>query len=144
MEIVEIKCPNCQGNIHITAGRKETYCEFCGSHLFLDDGNRVITNINVSRDETKLKKLEIINERIKKMEEQQKYKKIDWIAIESTVISFLLIFILTSLFGKGDNTSPVVQAIVAVLAFICVFSLGVCVFRYFYRHRHDVNYRIRQ
>lgn len=144
MEIVEIKCPNCQGNIHITAGRKETYCEFCGSHLVLDDGNRVITNINVSRDETELKKLEIINERIKKMEEQQKYKKIDWIAIESTVISFLLIFILTSLFGKGDNTSPVVQAIVAVLAFICVVSLGVCVFRYFYRHRHDVNYRIRQ
>lgn len=144
MEIVEIKCPNCQGNIHITAGRKETYCEFCGSHLFLDDGNRVITNINVSRDEAELKKLEIINERIKKMEEQQKYKKIDWIAIASTVISFLLIFILTSLFGKGDNTSPVVQAIVAALAFICVVSLGVCVFRYFYRHRHDANYRIRQ
>ena len=143
MEIVEIKCPNCQGNIHITAGRRETYCEFCGSHLFLDYGNRVITNINVSRDETELKKLEIINERIKKMEEQQKYKKIDWIAIASTVISFLLTFILTSLFGKGDNTSPVVQAIVAVLVFICVVSLGVCAFRYYHRHKYDVNYKIK-
>lgn len=59
MEIVEIKCPNCQGNIHITAGRKETYCEFCGSHLFFDDGNRVVTNVNVIRDEARLKELQM-------------------------------------------------------------------------------------
>ena len=144
MEIVEIKCPNCQGIIHITAGRKDTYCEFCGSHLFFDDGNRVITNVNVSRDETELKKLDMINERIKKMEEQQKYKKIDWISIASTIISFILAFIVSSLFGKGDGSSPVAQAVVAISAFVCIISLGVCVFRYFYRHKYDVNYRIRQ
>lgn len=143
MEIVEIKCPNCQGNIHITAGRKETYCEFCGSHLFFDDGNRVVTNVNVSRDETELKKLDMIDERINKMEEQQKYKKIDWISIASTVISFILTFIVSSLFGKGGGTSPVAQAIVAISAFVCIISLGVCVFRYFYRHKYDVNYRIK-
>lgn len=145
MEIVEIKCPNCQGNIHITAGRKETYCEFCGSHLFFDDGNRVITNVNIIRDETELKKLDIIDEHIKRMEKQQKFNVFDLACIGLVVLPVIVIIILGMIFS-GDNSADTIRIlmfIIGILTIISFIGAGLCGFRYYHRHKYDVDYKIK-
>lgn len=60
MKIIDIKCPKCGGELHIGEGRKDCFCEYCGSHLFFEDdeGDRTITNITIIRDEAKIKDAE--------------------------------------------------------------------------------------
>ena len=59
MNIIDIKCPRCDGDLHIQEGRKEVYCEFCGAHLFFDDGSMTFTTVNIYRDEARIKEAEV-------------------------------------------------------------------------------------
>lgn len=122
MEIIEVKCPSCQGNIHITAGRRETYCEFCGSHLFFDDGNRVITNVNVIRDEAKLKELQIEEAKIAKAEEDKKWKKIDTIGVIGLIISFIALIICGTIGKNLSYDNPFRGSVFFCLLLILVFA----------------------
>lgn len=128
MEIVEIKCPNCQGNIHITAGRKETYCEFCGSHLFFDDGNRVITNINVIRDEARLKELQMEENKLAKREEEKKWNKLDTIGLIGLIVSFIAMITCGAIGNhlSYDNSfrSAVFFCLLFVLIFVAISASG--------------------
>lgn len=74
MKIIDLKCPKCGGELHISEGRKDCFCEYCGSHLFLDECNSV-TNIQVFRDEAKLKELEMEEASLKAAEEKKRRKK---------------------------------------------------------------------
>ena len=56
MKMMEVKCPNCNGQLSIAEDRADCYCEYCGTHILIDDG--VKRTINIIRDEAKLKELE--------------------------------------------------------------------------------------
>ena len=68
MNIVDIKCPHCGGELHIGNDRKDCFCEYCGSHLFFDNGDRTVTNINVIRDEARIKEAEVNLKRLENTE----------------------------------------------------------------------------
>ena len=74
MKIIDIKCPKCGGELHISEGRKDCFCEYCGSHLLLDDEN-VITNVQVFRDEARLKELEMEEAREKEFAKKEEHFK---------------------------------------------------------------------
>ena len=44
MRIIDINCPHCGGKLHLTEGKNDCFCEYCGSHLYIDDETRRTTN----------------------------------------------------------------------------------------------------
>ena len=88
MKIIDIKCPKCGGELHISEGRKDCFCEYCGSHLLLDELNSV-TNIQVFRDEARLKELEMEEAREKEFKEkQEKHRNL----VKIFLVSYCLLF----------------------------------------------------
>lgn len=63
MKLVNLTCPKCGGelDIKLDEGKHDTFCSYCGNHIYLDDGNQVIIHKTV--DETRLKELEIEEKR---------------------------------------------------------------------------------
>lgn len=83
METIKMKCRNCGANLETDSDRKVLFCNFCGEKHLLDDGTirvdinqksdetithrieidrkneETITNVNVVRDEAKVKHEEI-------------------------------------------------------------------------------------
>ena len=58
MKLVAMTCPECKANIDVdmTGNRKFTFCQYCGSKIFLDDGTK---HIKFSyEDVAKVKKIE--------------------------------------------------------------------------------------
>ena len=55
MEVKELKCPACGAKIE--SDKKVSFCSYCGSKLFLDDGSK---NINYkTEDIAKIKEIEV-------------------------------------------------------------------------------------
>lgn len=42
MRLETLKCPECGGTIDFKEGQKIQYCPYCGTKLYVDDGNRTI------------------------------------------------------------------------------------------------------
>lgn len=38
MKVTSMNCPNCNSPLQVKEGQKTTTCEYCGSHLGIDDG----------------------------------------------------------------------------------------------------------
>lgn len=71
MKIISLTCPKCGGNledIKFMNGRNDTYCQFCGNHIFLEDNN-THTFVHRTVDEVKMRELEY---RIQREEEQRR------------------------------------------------------------------------
>ena len=111
MKVIDVKCPHCGGEIHIGEDRRECFCEFCGSKLFIDDG--VARQEVIIRDEAKIKELQIEEDRRRKIEEQlvelrslqevaKKRKTFDWVCIAGAVV-FMLLWIIFAIM----NTIPI-------------------------------------
>lgn len=65
MKLINLRCTNCGADLQIDADRKQAFCTYCGTKLFLDDENIHITNRII--DEARLKEAEI---RLKEIEYQ--------------------------------------------------------------------------
>lgn len=40
MKITIVKCPACGAALHVEEDKKQCFCQYCGTKLFLDDGSR--------------------------------------------------------------------------------------------------------
>ncbi len=61
MKMKAFKCPECGGNIDVTADRGISFCPFCGSRLYDEDSINININKNVNkniRDYAKMRKAE--------------------------------------------------------------------------------------
>lgn len=74
MKIVSLTCPKCGGNldeVKIADGKNDTYCSFCGNHIYLDNENyKVVEHRTV--DAVKMKELEY---RLRREEEEYQRKE---------------------------------------------------------------------
>lgn len=123
MKIIDLKCPKCGGELHISEGRKDCFCEYCGSHLFLDEFNSV-TSIQVFRDEAKLKELEMEELREKEFtRKEENFKKL----AKKWFIAFIIY--LASLFFLPKVTEGLLQR---ALAFYGGFGIIFVIFFGFY------------
>lgn len=98
MNAISMKCPACGADFTIEEGRKECFCQFCGTHLYLDDEN---THTYVIRDEARLKEAEIHEKEssfelekekylLEKYKKREKLRTIAKIAFIVLLLSFLL------------------------------------------------------
>lgn len=125
MKIIDIKCPKCGGELHIGEGRKDCFCEYCGSHLYFDDENRTFTRI--IRDEAKLKELEIEEENRKKSEAKDqkasKHRKRLAISFIVWLTLFLLFFIVTGPLGVPYSVGRVLLLLLIVsLIYLIIYG----------------------
>ena len=130
MKIIEIRCPHCGGELHIGEDRKECFCEYCGSHLMFDDGDRTI--INVIRDEARLKEAEIESEKIKKKEAKEKrasvHRKRLLISFVVWLALFIAFFILTDALNVPFSVSKVFLIMLVIsLIYLIIYGFVVLV-----------------
>lgn len=56
MNLVELKCPNCNGKLHINPELEKIMCNFCGSEFINESGQmttiRITKNINTNINKT--------------------------------------------------------------------------------------------
>ena len=127
MKVVDIKCPGCGAELHISGDRTECFCEYCGSKILLDD--EAVKNVTVIRDEAKLRELQLEEERIKEAKEKlEEYKRLneelrskrktrDIVLISVWIGALVLFFIFEKLVPKNGITS-------AISAFSGMFHLA--------------------
>ena len=51
VNLIEVKCPNCNAQLKIGSDRQMFFCEYCGAQVFLDDGvarTEHTENININ------------------------------------------------------------------------------------------------
>lgn len=128
MKIIDIKCPKCGGELHIGEGRKDCFCEYCGSHLYFDDENRTVTRI--IRDEAKLKELEIEEESRKKKEikdqRASKHRKRFGVSFIVWLTLFILFFVVTSSLSIPYAVSKVLMGLLIVsLLYLIIYGFVV-------------------
>lgn len=106
MKVIDVKCPHCGGELRIGEDRRECFCEYCGSKLFIDDG--IARQEVIIKDEAKLRELQMEEDSARKLEERlievralqaeaKKRKPFDWICIISSGTLILLWIILAAL-----------------------------------------------
>lgn len=79
MKLVSLKCPECKANLSVEPGRKQCYCQYCGTKIIIDNEEQVQTFKTV--DEARIREAELDNEirlrqlEIEKMKLEQEQKK---------------------------------------------------------------------
>lgn len=119
MKIVDIKCPGCGAELHISGDRMECFCEYCGSKILLDD--EAVRTVTVIRDEAKLRELQVEEERIKEAKEKlEEYKRLnkelrskrktrDIVLISVWIGALALFFIFENLFPQNEITGAIAR-----------------------------------
>lgn len=96
MKIIAYKCPQCGANLEIEQDRKEVYCSFCGTKLFIDDETRTMrieNNININKTIRYTDDAKIIREK-NKLEMKKIEKKSDNMIYIVALVYFVLLFLL--------------------------------------------------
>lgn len=79
MKLVSLKCPECKANLSVEPGRKQCFCQYCGTKIIIDNEEQVQTFKTV--DEARIREAELDNEirlrqlEIEKMKLEQEQKK---------------------------------------------------------------------
>lgn len=111
MELIALKCPNCDALVHIEPDRKTCFCTHCGSQIYISDPNsKTITYI----DAAKIKEAEV-NERIryKELDDQNKSRKSK--RLSEFVKYFFIIFIIILLYNVFSNKDFVLGFILSLV-----------------------------
>jgi len=72
MSIGSFKCPQCGGELSGPEGRSDLYCQYCGAHLFLDDGT--IRYHVTLHDDAEVYRVELERERFQLQKELIEYR----------------------------------------------------------------------
>lgn len=75
--MLNLKCPNCGGELQVQSDREFCFCQYCGTKILLSDENKKTININKNVTYTTVNeadKLRAENERLK-FEAEQSSKK---------------------------------------------------------------------
>lgn len=131
MKTIELKCPNCDANLEVAEDRKECFCQFCGTHIMLDDGSREVTHKivytnegKIKETERKMREMELTAEKEKmRAEEDKKSSKIRGILW----IIFLVAFVIGGYNLLMARSVKVFMfcALIAVALFIYLITTGI-------------------
>lgn len=79
MKLVSLKCPECKADLSVEPGRKQCFCQYCGTKIIIDNEEQIQTFKTV--DEARIREAELQNElrlkqlEIEKMKLEQEQKK---------------------------------------------------------------------
>lgn len=135
--ILNLKCPNCGGELQVQSDREFCFCQYCGTKILLSDENKKTININKNVTYTTVNeadKLRAENERLKlendiyKERETEKFNnKFSKIAL---IIGPIVTIICVGLVMSGIDLGPLSSVIglfgIIGLAF-SMFGLSVLV-----------------
>ena len=127
MELIALKCPNCDALVHIEPGNKTCYCTHCGSQIYISDSNdKTITYI----DAAKIKEAEV-KERIryKELDVQNKSRKSK--RLSEFIKYFFIIFIIILLYNVFSNTDFIRGLLLSLIAAIPIAAILGIVFIFY-------------
>lgn len=127
MKLVSLKCPECKANLSVEPGRKQCYCQYCGTKIIIDNEEQVQTFKTV--DEARIREAELQNElRLKQLEiekmkfeqEQKKQLMNRSIKIKFTIVLGIIgmIGILMGYFSKSEGPTTF-----SVFCFLGIFYI---------------------
>jgi len=97
MKLIRLTCKNCGAQLELDADRKQAFCTYCGTKLYLDDEsiqitNRIIDEARIKEAEVRLKELEYQHEREIREETIRKEQKKSF---RISVVVFLIALLIT-------------------------------------------------
>lgn len=91
MQMITMKCPECGATMSLEQGRRECFCQYCGTKLFVDDGSTSYTYRKI--DEARIKEADIDKEiELKRLENES-------IKMKFKIGSFLAVALIGILFS---------------------------------------------
>lgn len=76
MKLVSLKCPECKADLSVEPGRKQCFCQYCGTKIMIDNGEQIHTYKTV--DEARIKEAEFQSElRLKQLEIEREQREED-------------------------------------------------------------------
>lgn len=103
IEVMQMKCPNCNGELTVERGRKECFCSYCGTKLVIVDNNEytVRTVDEAAIEQAKTEQLRIEREaEDKKRSDENGMKAMKWFGIAIAIwFVFMLVMGLLQEFG---------------------------------------------
>lgn len=95
IEVMQMKCPNCNGELTVERGRKECFCSYCGTKLVIVDNNEytVRTVDEAAIEQAKTEQLRIEREaEARRRNDEDGMKFMKWLGI-AFAIMFLIVLI---------------------------------------------------
>lgn len=120
MKLIRLTCSNCGAELELDADRKQAFCSYCGSKLYVDDEsinitNRIIDEARLKEAEVRLRELEYQHEReIREETIRKEQKKSFWISVG---VFLVVLFITLSI----DSMRPF-AIIVIIVGFVLLSS----------------------
>ena len=118
MKLISLTCPSCNARLKVENDRKFTFCQYCGTQIYLDDEVKRTEYIRRKIDETKIKELEY-QERSEIREREEKRKKL-LTSFGLMAVGGILMFIgnvLGEASGNPDSSFYILLAIGALPCF---------------------------
>ena len=96
MRLIEIKCPNCGGDLKVNPGKDKLVCGYCHTEFLVDEEIKKIETHHIYTDEARVKKAESEKEiELKKLEiEREEKKRNDRIFVGMIIGGVIIYFIL--------------------------------------------------
>ena len=116
VNVVSLKCPDCQANIEIQEGKKKCFCSYCGRQLLLDDGSVTITHRTI--DHTRIREVELEQQlKLKQMEidaiEKKERSRKQSILLGIWLLSVVVLLLLSIFTADEANFSPFQLVLIA-------------------------------
>ena len=120
MKLIKLTCSNCGAEIELDADRKQAFCTYCGTKLYVDNEsinitNRIIDEARLKEAEVRLRELEYQHEREIREETIRKEQKRSF---GISVIVFLVVLLLSF---SVDTLRPF-SVIIIIAGFILLSS----------------------
>ena len=125
MKLITLRCTNCGADLQIDSERKEAYCTFCGTKLFVDDEsiritNRIVDEARLKEAEVRLKRLEYEHERELRQENRlQEHRRV----FLTAVIVYVCALLFTYLIQEWNEVFPFVL-VFGGIALLSIRSAG--------------------
>ena len=120
-KIIPLKCPGCNANIEIESGRKQYFCQYCGTKILVDDSSRTYTHVHI--DKTREKEIEFETKKFEYEQKKEKSKTRKKLAIIISMMISLLLAIITFLMVKEDFSIKLNFIILLIGSIIAMASL---------------------
>lgn len=98
MQVIQLQCPNCHGELEIEDTYEICYCKYCGTKIFIGDQSDVAikarSELQMKRDDNALERFKLEKEVEKKKLQNEKDNKDKRFVLIIFIIMFLFLFFL--------------------------------------------------
>lgn len=131
MKLVSLKCPECKADLSVEPGRKQCFCQYCGTKIMIDNEEQVQTYKTIDearireaelQSELRLKQLEI--EKMKLEQEQKKQMLNRSLKIKVSIIlgAIGMISVLVGYFSKSEGPEVFAMCCFVAIIFMWFYS----------------------